>query len=234
MIILQKRKNMRFLPRLGRCLYLLWDLIVVSIHIVSGVWRLSKLDYPMVTIFGGSKVLQDNEYAAKATQLAQLLVDHGISILTGGGPGIMQAANCGARNEKYKDLRSIGIGVRGLDENLINICAQEYITLDYFFARKWLLTQYSTGFAVFPGGFGTLDELAEVVTLMQTKKLSPAPIVMIGVDYWKPFMSWVHDSALKNNMLKPIDIKLLTITDDINEAFNIIYAHQKSNAHPKK
>lgn len=213
------------LQRLKRCLVLFFDLIPVVMQIVYGLWRLSKLTHPIVTIFGGSKVQQDSEFARQATQLAQMLVDHDISVLTGGGPGIMQAANCGAIREKKGQVRSIGVGVKGLDENLINICAQEYIAMNYFFARKWLLTQYSVGFAVFPGGFGTLDELAEIVTLMQTKKLPPVPIVLISKSYWKPFMEWVYESALKNNMLKEIDVNLLVVTDDIDEAFKILHSH---------
>lgn len=213
------------LQRLKRCLVLFFDLIPVVMQIVYGLWRLSKLTHPIITIFGGSKVQQDSEFARQATQLAQMLVDHDISVLTGGGPGIMQAANCGAVRTKKGEIRSIGVGVKGLDENLINICAQEYIAMNYFFARKWLLTQYSVGFAVFPGGFGTLDELAEIVTLMQTKKLPPVPIVLISKTYWKPFMEWVYESALKNNMLKEMDVNLLIVTDDINEAFKILHSH---------
>ena len=229
---------LRGLQRLKRCIALFLDLLPVVMQLVYGLWRLSKLTHPIITVFGGSKVQQDSIYAQQATQLAQKLVDHDISVLTGGGPGIMQAANCGATRIKGHDgdVRSIGVGVKGLDENLINVCAQEYITMKYFFGRKWLLTQYSVGFAVFPGGFGTLDELAEIATLMQTNKLPPVPIVLIGVDYWRPFMEWVHESALKNNMLKEMDINLLTVTDDINEAFKILHSHcvEKMKESPTK
>lgn len=223
--------------RIKRCIALFLDLLPVVMQLVYGLWRLSKLTHPIITVFGGSKVQQGSIYARQATELAQKLVDHDISVLTGGGPGIMQAANCGAvRHKREGDVRSIGVGVKGLEEDLINGCAQEYITMKYFFARKWLLTQYSVGFAVFPGGFGTLDELAEIATLMQTNKLPPVPIVLIGVDYWRPFMTWVHESALKNNMLKKIDVNLLMVTDDIEEAFNILYAQgvKKKEESPTK
>jgi uncharacterized protein (TIGR00730 family) len=114
-------------------------------------------------------------------------------------------------------VKSIGIGVRGLEPK--NPCVEEYFELDYFFARKWLLTQYSSGFIVFPGGFGTLDELAEVLTLLQTKHMKKVPIVLIGTDYWRPFMQWVTDQAVPRGLVLPEHVELFSVTDDIYKAF---------------
>src|SRR5690606_34188715 len=142
------------------------------------------------------------KYAQDANQIAAWLVEQEMSVLTGGGPGIMEAANCGAVRSLHKDeVHSIGIGVRGLNEPK-NVCVEEYFELDYFFARKWLLTQYSVGFIVFPGGFGTLDELSEVLTLIQTRQMKKVPIVLFGKDYWRPFLQWVREEALPHGLIK--------------------------------
>src|SRR5262245_35082903 len=120
-----------------------WKLLRVFFQIISGVWRVSKLPHPIISIFGSSKVPQADQYAHEANQIAAWLVAEGISVLTGGGPGIMEAANCGAvlKGGDKSKITSIGISVRGLEDK--NPCVQEYFEMDYFFARKWLLTQYS-------------------------------------------------------------------------------------------
>ena len=206
--------------RLGQCFVLFWRLLRVQFQILYGAWRILKLQKPIVSIFGSARMQLDDQYAHKAHTLAQKLAEKNISVLTGGGPGIMEAASCAIAPIKGKG-RSIGIGVKDLGEGL-NPCSHESFELDYFFARKWLLTRYSVGFIVFPGGFGTLDELAEVLTLIQTKKLKRVPIVLIGVEYWDDFMVWVKKEALVHKLIAPEDIKLLTLTDDLDEAFSII------------
>jgi len=183
------------------------------------VWRVSKLPQPIISIFGSAKVTQVDKYAQEANQIAVWLGEEGISVLTGGGPGIMEAANCGAIKPSRKgDVRSIGIGVRGLNEPK-NVCVEEYFELDYFFARKWLLTQYSSGFIVFPGGFGTLDELSEVLTLIQTKQMKKVPIVLVGKDYWRPFMQWITDEAYPRGLIKLEHLNLFSVTDEPYKAF---------------
>ncbi len=131
----------------------------------------------------------------------------------------LEAANCGIfKSKRQKTIRSIGIRVRGLDEPR-SMCVEEYFELDYFFARKWILTQYSSGFIVFPGGFGTLDELSEVLTLIQTKQMKKVPIVLFGKEYWRPFMEWITGEALYHELIEAEHVKLFSITDDINAAF---------------
>lgn len=209
------------LRRFGMCCLLGLKLIRVFFQLIYGVWRISKLPHPIVSIFGGSRLPQQDEYARQADQIGQWLVERDISVLTGGGPGIMEAASCGAIRSDGGKGKSIGIGVRDLGEGR-NPCVEEYFQLDYFFARKWLLTRYSVGFIVFPGGFGTMDELAEVLTLIQTKKMKKIPIVLVGKEYWEPFMKWVIDEALKHGLVKKEHVQLFTVTDDPYEAFCLI------------
>jgi uncharacterized protein (TIGR00730 family) len=207
------------LQRFGMCFLLGWKFFRVFWHIIYGAWRVSKLSQPVISIFGSAKVTQNDKYAQEANQIAIWLGQEGISVLTGGGPGIMEAANCGLIKPSRKGpVKSIGIGVRGLNEPK-NICVEEYFELDYFFARKWLLTQYSNGFIVFPGGFGTLDELFEVLTLIQTKQMKKVPIVLVGKDYWQDFMQWMIDEAVPRGLIKLEHLSLFSITDDPYKAF---------------
>lgn len=203
---------------------LFFRLIRVFFQMIYGAWRISKLPQPIISIFGGSRLSLDNPYAIQAHDLANRFVGRDISVLTGGGPGIMQAANCGAVNRnKLGTKRSIGIGVRDLGEEK-NKCVEEYFELDYFFARKWLLTRYSVGVVVFPGGFGTLDELSELLTLIQMKRIDRIPIVLIGVDYWDDFMAWVRKEAFKHGLIEKEHLELFTLTDSIDEAFDLMNA----------
>ncbi len=191
-----------------------------------GIWRLTGIPGPKVTIFGSARLEQENSYAKLAHQIGSNLVQHDISVLTGGGPGIMEAAQCGAISNGKK-ARTLGIGVKELGEGR-NPCAHEYIELDYFFARKWLLTHYSTAFIVFPGGFGTLDELGEILTLIQTKRLSKVPIVLIGKSYWNLLMQWLENEALRHSTISAVDLQLFIVTDSIDEALDIVVKFCKS------
>lgn len=210
-----------FFHRVKTCLSIFFRLFRVSLQVVYGAWRLSKMKGPFVSIFGGAKLSQESPYAHKANKLAQRLVEQNISVVTGGGSGVMYAANCGAiKPRNGGNGKSIGIGVKGLD-NPKNPCVNEYFEIDYFFARKWLLTRFSEAFIIFPGGFGTMDELTEVLTLIQTKRMKRIPIVLVGTDYWRLFMQWVSDSAFKNDLIKKEDLKLFTVTDDLEKVFCI-------------
>jgi hypothetical protein len=207
--------------RLKLSIQVYYDFLRVSWQVCRGAWHVGRLPEPRVTIFGGSRIDLSHPYALQAMELAQKLVDSNISVLTGGGPGIMQAANCGAINNHSRGVRSMGIGVQGLGDQEINKCVQDLVVVKYFFARKWLLTQYSQGFAIFPGGLGTLDELAEIATLVQTGFLSPYPIVLIDKEYWKYFLEWFNN-ALQKGLLKEKDKDIIFITDDIDEAYAIL------------
>jgi len=205
--------------RIGQCISLSWKFLRVFSQIIYGVWRVSKLPQPIISIFGSSKLPQSDRYSYEANQIAAWLAEQKISVITGGGPGIMEAANCGAfRTKRSGTVKSIGIGVRGLNEPS-NVCVEEYFELDYFFARKWLLTRYSKGFIVFPGGFGTLDELFELLTLIQTRQMKKVPIVLIGKEYWEPLMQWINKEMLGHGLIKKEHIELFSITDDPHQAF---------------
>ncbi len=209
------------LHRISVCTKVFFQMLHVFGQLMYGVWRVSKLPTPIVSIFGGARIAGDDFYFLKAHEIGARLVDLSVSVLTGGGPGIMEAASCGAIVNKTGKTKMMGIGVTDLGEGA-NKCVQEYFALSHFFARKWLLTRFSSAFIVFPGGFGTLDELAEVLTLIQTKKLAPVPIVLFGVEYWAYFMKWLHDEALKHGTIDKKDLELFTVTDDLEEIFCLV------------
>lgn len=216
-----------YLRALGAIVRLAGHFFCDFFRCVRGAFKLSALNYPVVSIFGGSKLEQDHPYAQKARQLAEKLIAHDISVVTGGGQGIMQAASCGAFNaDKKRTAKSIAITVKGLDQEKRNNCADGYIETFYFFTRKFLLTRYSHAFAVFPGGYGTLDELAEVLTLMQINKLPRVPLVLFETAYWKHFSAWV-DQAQKEGLLLKEDADLIFVTDDVEQAFNHLHKHCK-------
>ena len=209
------------IQRFSLCFRSIGRLARVFWQMTYGIWRISKIPQPIVSIFGGARVKGDDRYFHQAHQIGQELIKQNISVLTGGGPGIMEAASCGAILPPSDKARMMGIGVSDLGEKP-NKCVQEYFELDYFFARKWLLTRFSSGFIVFPGGFGTLDELAEVLTLIQTKKMKRVPIALYGVEYWQPFIQWLSDEALKHGTIDQKDLSLFTLTDDLNEVVCLI------------
>jgi len=204
-----------------------FKLMRVFFQLLYGTWKISKLEDPIVSIFGGARLMEDQDYFKQAQALGERFAQNGISVLTGGGPGVMEAASCGVEYARERKGHTIGIGVRNLGEGK-NKCVEEYFELDYFFARKWLLSRYSAAFIVFPGGFGTLDELTEVLTLIQTKRLTPRPIVLVGIEYWQPFMKWVTDEALKHQLISNQDIQLFTVTDDLEHAFCVVRDECKS------
>lgn len=218
---------MNFIKKIGTCIATSWRLFKEMWQIISGLYKILDLSRPCVSIFGGSRLKQDTFFAKHAYEISAKLVQNGISVLTGGGPGIMEAGNCGAVSVAKKgETVTIGIGVRGLEEQLFNRCATKNIQFDYFFSRKWLLIHYSVGFVVFPGGLGTMDELSDLLSQMQTGKLPPAPVVLIGVDYWKPYEAWVNQ-ARKENLLSGIHEPKIVLTDDIDEAVAVLLGHCK-------
>jgi len=212
---------MKMISRIGsECLFFC-RFLPVFWQLLRGAWKVSRLPKPLVSVFGGARLREDDDYFTKAQALAGRLADAGISVLTGGGPGAMKAASCGAYHAALGRGKSMGISVRDLGEGR-NLCTHYYLELDYFFARKWLLTRYSSAFVVLPGGYGTLDELAEVLTLIQTKKIKPVPIVLVGREYWGPFVDWLCDETLKHGLIGQDAMKMFTVTDDLDEAFHII------------
>jgi len=225
--------------------HILWDSIKclweILYHVITGVWKLSKVPEPTVTVFGSSHIGKDSEYTRHARELGAKLARNGFSLITGGGPGIMEAANMGAYeiaqqcqlkehiHDKSckKRVVSIGIGLTRLNAEKVNPYVHKHITMDHFFTRKWLLVRYSVGFIIFPGGFGTFDELFEIVTLQQTDHMPRRPIVLFGSAYWKPLLNWIQESPLKDGYISAPDAQLLYLVDDIDEAIRIIQHGKK-------
>lgn len=219
------------------------SLFKTNIRLLWGMWKLTKLPQPAITVFGGSRVDLDSPIGIKAKQLALKLVSAGFSIITGGGPGIMEAANYGAIEYLREcDLNSplcgnrlvsAGIGLIRLNMEKTNPYVQENIVMEHFFSRKWLLVRYSVGFVIFPGGFGTLDELFEIVTLVQTHRMKQMPIILIDREYWQPIMEWIHQRALRENLITKDDLKIIMVMDSIDEACEMIIKQCSSSFESK-
>jgi len=197
-------------------------MVSILCSVFRGILKISRLSHPPVTIFGGARLKADSIYMKKARELAHTLADSGIPVLTGGGPGIMEAASCGAFETNQRVITALGVTVPGLDINESPACRSEVIVIKNYAARKWLLIEYSIGYVVYPGGFGTINELTELLTLMQTKLHPQAPIILIGIEYWEPILAWLQDSALKNGLIAQEDIELFTVTDDIMQAYELL------------
>ena len=220
-----------------------WDflksLFIINIRLLYGMWRLTRLVQPVITVFGGARVMAGTQYALYSEELAYRLARDGFSIITGGGPGIMEAANKGAyeyikqKPEKCKSgacqhsrckrfLISMGIGVTGLNDGPLNHYLQDLIVMDHFFSRKWFLVRYASGFVIFPGGIGTFDELFEILTLAYTGNLQNAPIVLVGKEYWQPLIDWMYAYGVQEGFIMKKDAELISLVDSVEEAFAII------------
>ena len=234
-----------FCKRLKEYFKFLKSLILTNGRLISGMWKLTKLPQPAITVFGGSRISKDSIYAKQAEELSKKLASKGFSIITGGGSGIMEAANYGAfqaaqewgevnGSEKLK-MTSMGIGLFWLKENekYKNKYVQEQIVMYHFFSRKWLLVRYSVGFVAFPGGFGTLDEVFEVITLIQTSQMPDFPIILMGQEYWQPIIDWAEQKALKEKLITEKDLQILSVARDVDHAFEII-CQKCETKEPKK
>ena len=174
---------------------------------------------PCVTVFGSARFGEDHPYYRIAREIGMRLAQAGFAVMTGGGPGVMEAANRGARDV---DGRSIGCNIRLPKEQRPNPYLDRWITFRYFFVRKVMLIKYSYGFVALPGGLGTLDEIFETATLIQTGKIRNFPLVLIGTDYWEPLMAFMRDRLVAQRTVDPEDLDRLTITDSPAEAIEVI------------
>ena len=166
-----------------------------------------------VTIFGSARTDQTNEYALLAHNLSYNLAKNAINVITGGGDGIMQAANKGAY--KANNGHSVGLGIDLPFETSLNPYTTKQLTFNYFFSRKYMMVKYSKACVVFPGGFGTLDEMFEVLTLTQTGKMNGFRVFLVGYEYWKYLVKFIEKSLYKESMIDEKDLDLITLTDDI-------------------
>jgi uncharacterized protein (TIGR00730 family) len=170
---------------------------------------------PCVTVFGSARFKEDHPYYAMARSLGARLVDAGFTVMTGGGPGVMEAANRGAREAGGT---SVGCNIELPQEQMPNAYLDHWVTVRHFYVRKVMLVKYSYAFVALPGGFGTMDELFEVATLVQTGKVKDFPIVLMGSDYWKPMLDFLRDRMLGEQTIDPGDLGRLRLTDSPEEA----------------
>ncbi|MBV9830978.1 MAG: TIGR00730 family Rossman fold protein, partial [Marmoricola sp.] len=164
---------------------------------------------------------RDDPYYAKGEELGGALARAGFAVITGGGPGAMEAANKGA---SQAGGTSVGLGIELPFELGLNEWVDVGINFRYFFARKTMFVKYASGFAVLPGGLGTLDELFEALTLVQTRKVTSFPVVLVGVDYWAGLLGWLRDTALASGKVSQADLDMLAVTDDVTEAVDLLTA----------
>ena len=198
-----------------------WTIFKVMSEFVEGFEKLAKIG-PCVSIFGSARTQSTHDNYIKAKEIAKLLVYHGYGVITGGGPGIMEAGNRGAHEAGG---RSVGLNIELPFEqhNNMYIDADKLIDFDYFFVRKVMFVRYSQGFIVMPGGFGTLDEFFEALTLIQTQKIGQFPIILVGRKFWEGLIDWVEDVVLRQEEnINAEDMNLLSIVETPEEAVQVI------------
>ncbi len=195
-----------------------WRVLRIQSEIVEGFEALSKIG-PAISIFGSARVKEGSQYYEAARETAKLLSDNGLVIITGGGPGIMEAGNRGAAENNGL---SVGLNIKLPREQVPNNYQNLSLEFRYFFARKMMFVKYSIGYVIFPGGFGTLDELFEAITLTQTEKIMHFPIVLYGYDYWNHMVDWIKGTMLKEGYILEEDLNLFSYANNPVEATNII------------
>ena len=205
-----------------------WAIFKIMSEFVEGYERMSKIG-PSVSIFGSARTKPDDKYYLAAVEIAEKLALHGYGVITGGGPGIMEAGNKGAFEVQGK---SVGLNIDLPFEQNHNpyIDAEHNLEFDYFFVRKVIFVKYSQAFVVMPGGLGTLDEMFEALTLIQTKKINRRPIVLFGKSYWTGLIAWIKDVMLEEeHNISPDDLNLFIIVDSADEAVKHIDDFYKSH-----
>jgi len=190
----------------------IWSVFRILADFTKGFDELGDLG-PSVTVFGSARTKEDNFYYKKTLNLTSQLAKRGFNIITGGGPGIMEAANRGAYD--IKNVESIGLNIDLPFEQIANPYTTKDLSFDYFFSRKVMLVKYSMAYVIFPGGFGTLDELFEALTLVQTRKVTGVKIFLIGSDFYTPLIEFIEKSLISEKMIDKEDIEFIRLTDDI-------------------
>ena len=189
-----------------------WSVFKIIADFVKGFDELGELG-PTVTIFGGARTNEENKYYKEAKVLAAKLSSNGFNIMTGGGPGIMEAANRGADRES---VESIGLNIDLPFEQELNPYTTKELTFDYFFSRKVMLVKYSMAYVIFPGGFGTLDELFESLTLVQTRKVTGVKIFVVGSEFYQPLLDFIEEKLVGEGMIDKSDLELINLCDDLD------------------
>jgi uncharacterized protein (TIGR00730 family) len=200
-----------------------WRVFRIMAELVEGFEALSGIG-PAVTIFGSARLQPGSEYYTKCVQVAESLARSGFAVISGGGPGIMEAANKGA---KQGNGVSVGLNIALPMEQSPNRFQDIEIEFRYFFVRKLMFVKYAVGYVIFPGGFGTMDELFEALTLTQTKKIRSFPVVLVGRSYWQGMIHWMRDTVLNMGNIDPGDLDLFHVVDAPEEVFEIIATRYK-------
>jgi uncharacterized protein (TIGR00730 family) len=195
-----------------------WRVLRIQGEFVAGFDALTEIG-PAVTIFGSARTSRTDPHYSLAVRIAERLGRAGFAIITGGGPGIMEAGNKGARKAGVK---SIGCAIELPHEQMVNPYVDLAVNFRYFFVRKTMFVKYAEAFVIFPGGFGTLDELFEALTLIQTGKLHHFPVILVGKNYWKGLIDWIRQATLAGGKISEEDLALILCTDDPDEVVNVI------------
>ena len=197
-----------------------WSLFKIMGEFVHGYEKMGSIG-PCVSIFGSARTQPDNEYYQLSKEIASAIAVAGYGIITGGGPGIMEAANKGAQDVNGA---SVGLNIALPFEQTANpyIDHDKNLSFEYFFIRKVMFVKYAQAFVVLPGGFGTLDELFESITLIQTKKIHRIPIILVGSQFWKGLLDWIQNSLVKEKLISPEDIELFSLVDTKEEVLDCL------------
>jgi uncharacterized protein (TIGR00730 family) len=202
-----------------------WQVLRMQSEFIKGFDELSELS-PCISVFGSARTKKDDKYYNEAIKLSELIVKSGYGVITGGGPGIMEAGNLGAYN---KGGKSIGIQIELPFEASANEYIDKLVSCRYFFTRKVFFLKYSQAFVAFPGGFGTLDELFETITLVQTGHMRMVPIVLVGKKYWKGMVKWIKETMLVDGKISEKDLNLFKVVDTAEEAMAYILSKSDEN-----
>ncbi len=200
-----------------------WRIFRIMAEFVESFETLSQVG-PAVTIFGSARLPPTNPYYKQAVEISRQLAKHNLAVVTGGGPGIMEAANRGAAEAKGK---SVGLNIELPFEQGGNKYANIPLSFHYFFSRKVCFVKYSIAFVYMPGGFGTLDEFFEVATLIQTHRIPKYPLILVGKEYWSGLLKWTKSTLEKDGYISPGDMDLITITDDTQKVVDIILDYKR-------
>jgi uncharacterized protein (TIGR00730 family) len=198
------------------------DISLIASEFLAGFQAIQKIDRPAVSIFGSARVREGSATYESAQAAGAAFAEAGFAVVTGGGPGVMEAANRGCREAGGL---SIGFNIELPMEQGINAYCDIGLTFRHFYARKVMFVKAAEGFVIFPGGFGTQDELWEALTLIQTRKIGQFPVVLVDSAYWRDLLDWVGDEMLANRLISPEDLDLVTITDDARETVSLIVRH---------
>lgn len=202
-----------------------WRVFRIVAEFVESTEELSKVG-PCIAVFGSARLPKSHKYYKMTVALAKQLVKEGFNIITGGGPGLMEAANFGAQQAKGL---SVGLNIELPHEQKPNPYIDKLVNFKYFFVRKVMFVRHSLGFVIMPGGYGTMDELFESLTLIQTHKIQPFPVVLMGTDFWKEMIDWITRTMIRFKTVDPQETDFLILTDSIDEAVRHITAFRETN-----